>query len=322
LRESRRREYCFRSLRPSGPEPARAARGGARFVDGVRRLVCVWPDWLDWLLDGKKAFVSAILNGITLAGLYFLVASGFTLVFGLMRNVNLAHESLYLLGAYVGYDIAQMERELVPRRSRGRRRHRRRRRAFADFRLPEADWRRVAADAGHDRHLHRRRRPHARHLGRQDLPVLHPLGARRRRRDADHHRDQVERTDRDVALPALSARRARHLHRHRRRPVARAQPHDVRPNDSRWRRRPRHATCGFCSLASSPSAGRLPASPGSSAARRVPSRLARTCATSWRRSSSSSSEAWAPSSAQRLARSSSDSPSSLGSSISRPTVSC
>ena len=47
-----------------------------------------------------------MLNGVTLAGLYFLVASGFTLVFGLMRNVNLAHGSLYLLGAYIGYDAA------------------------------------------------------------------------------------------------------------------------------------------------------------------------------------------------------------------------
>ena len=81
-----------------------------------RRIVCgrdhaldgfrVWPDWLDWLLDGKKTFVSAVLNGVTLAGLYFLVASGLTLVFGLMRNVNLAHGSLYLLGAYIGYDAA------------------------------------------------------------------------------------------------------------------------------------------------------------------------------------------------------------------------
>jgi len=66
----------------------------------------IWPDWLDRLLDGKKTFVSAILNGVTLAGLYFLVASGFTLVFGLMRNVNLAHGSLFLLGAYIGYDAA------------------------------------------------------------------------------------------------------------------------------------------------------------------------------------------------------------------------
>src|SRR3984893_556755 len=70
-------------------------------------LFGVWPSWLEWLLIGKKTFVSAILNGVTLAGLYFLVASGFTLVFGLMRNVNLAHGSLFLFGAYFGYDIAQ-----------------------------------------------------------------------------------------------------------------------------------------------------------------------------------------------------------------------
>jgi branched-chain amino acid transport system permease protein len=69
-------------------------------------LFAVWPAWLNTVLISKKAFVSAIFNGLTLAGLYFLVASGFTLVFGLMRNVNLAHGSLYLLGAYVGYEIA------------------------------------------------------------------------------------------------------------------------------------------------------------------------------------------------------------------------
>jgi branched-chain amino acid transport system permease protein len=65
-----------------------------------------WPDWLDAILISKKAFLSAVFNGLTLAGLYFLVASGFTLVFGLMRNVNLAHGSLYLLGAYIGYEVA------------------------------------------------------------------------------------------------------------------------------------------------------------------------------------------------------------------------
>ena len=50
-----------------------------------------------------KIFLSTFLNGLTLAALYFLVASGFTLVFGLMRNVNLAHGSLYLIGGYIGY---------------------------------------------------------------------------------------------------------------------------------------------------------------------------------------------------------------------------
>ena len=43
-----------------------------------------------------RLFLLTIMNGLTLAALYFLVASGFTLVFGLMRNVNLAHGSLYL----------------------------------------------------------------------------------------------------------------------------------------------------------------------------------------------------------------------------------
>jgi len=73
----------------------------------VWMIVAVWPDWLDAILISKKAFINSIFNGVTLAGLYFLVASGFTLVFGLMRNVNLAHGSLYLLGAYIGYEVAQ-----------------------------------------------------------------------------------------------------------------------------------------------------------------------------------------------------------------------
>ena len=57
------------------------------------------------ITDNAKLFFLTLLNGLTLAGLYFLVASGFTLVFGLMRNVNLAHGSLYLLGAYIGWIV-------------------------------------------------------------------------------------------------------------------------------------------------------------------------------------------------------------------------
>lgn len=53
-----------------------------------------------------KLFLLATLNGITVAGLYFIVAIGFTLIFGLMRVINLAHGSLYILGAYLGYDVA------------------------------------------------------------------------------------------------------------------------------------------------------------------------------------------------------------------------
>jgi branched-chain amino acid transport system permease protein len=48
-------------------------------------------------------FVVQTLNGLTFAGLLFLLASGFTLIFGLMRIVNMAHGSTYLVGGYIGY---------------------------------------------------------------------------------------------------------------------------------------------------------------------------------------------------------------------------
>lgn len=69
-------------------------------------IFAIWPDWLVDAIGRKKIFLNALFNGITLGGLYFLVASGFTLIFGLMRNVNLAHGSLYLLGGYIGFFVA------------------------------------------------------------------------------------------------------------------------------------------------------------------------------------------------------------------------
>ncbi|WP_158807199.1 branched-chain amino acid ABC transporter permease [Beijerinckia sp. L45] len=47
-----------------------------------------------------------LLNGLTFAALLFIVASGFTLIFGLLRIVNLAHGALYLFGGLVGYTAA------------------------------------------------------------------------------------------------------------------------------------------------------------------------------------------------------------------------
>ena len=51
-------------------------------------------------------FVTIALNGLTLGALYFLVASGFTLIFGLMRVTNMAHGAFYLLGGYVGFEVS------------------------------------------------------------------------------------------------------------------------------------------------------------------------------------------------------------------------
>jgi branched-chain amino acid transport system permease protein len=67
--------------------------------------IAVFTVWA--LADNARLYLTTLLNGLTLASLYFFVASGFTLVFGLMRNVNLAHGSLYLLGAYVGWMVGE-----------------------------------------------------------------------------------------------------------------------------------------------------------------------------------------------------------------------
>jgi len=54
------------------------------------------------------AAVLQALNGASLAALLFLVASGFTLTFGLMRVVNMAHGGYYLLGGYVGLTVVEV----------------------------------------------------------------------------------------------------------------------------------------------------------------------------------------------------------------------
>ena len=69
-------------------------------------ILAVWPPGLEEAIGRKRVFLDAVFNGVTLGSLYFLVASGFTLIFGLMRNVNLAHGSLYLFGGYIGYAIS------------------------------------------------------------------------------------------------------------------------------------------------------------------------------------------------------------------------
>src|SRR4030088_315369 len=45
-------------------------------------------------------FIEQCLNGVQLGMLLFLLAAGLTLVFGIMDFVNLAHGSLYMIGAY------------------------------------------------------------------------------------------------------------------------------------------------------------------------------------------------------------------------------
>lgn len=52
---------------------------------------------------------SAILNGVALGMLIFVLAIGLSLIFGMLDVLNLAHGSLYLLGSYVGYQLVENE---------------------------------------------------------------------------------------------------------------------------------------------------------------------------------------------------------------------
>jgi len=54
-----------------------------------------------------SSFLKIVIDSITFAGALFIVASGFALIFGLMRVVNMAHGSFYLLGGYIAYEIQQ-----------------------------------------------------------------------------------------------------------------------------------------------------------------------------------------------------------------------
>jgi branched-chain amino acid transport system permease protein len=96
-----------RRLRLHRGDPAYFATRGA--VLAVAVFVLLWLLVLadDALTREPRTFIVVLLNGLTLAGLYFVVASGFTLIFGLMRVVNMAHGSLYMLAGFFAFELQE-----------------------------------------------------------------------------------------------------------------------------------------------------------------------------------------------------------------------
>ena len=66
-------------------------------------------------------FLVQCLNAVQYGLLLFLVASGLTLIFGIMGVINLAHGSFYMLGAYLAFALAPLVRRLVRDAARRRR---------------------------------------------------------------------------------------------------------------------------------------------------------------------------------------------------------
>src|SRR3972149_11113793 len=53
----------------------------------------------------SKDFVITLLRGLSVGSLTFLFASGFSLIFGLLDVLNLAHGTLFMIGAYIGWTV-------------------------------------------------------------------------------------------------------------------------------------------------------------------------------------------------------------------------
>src|SRR3954471_18807736 len=63
------------------------------------------PRLTEWLTDNGLLLGLALLDGLAYAALVFLVAVGLNLVFGVLRIVNVAHGSLFAIGAYAAASI-------------------------------------------------------------------------------------------------------------------------------------------------------------------------------------------------------------------------
>jgi branched-chain amino acid transport system permease protein len=97
---------------PSAPAQPQSESGGRARWNATRiALVLIAAVVVIWIaIKASKnfdQFVTVTLNGLSLSALYFVVASGFTLIFGLMRVVNMAHGTLYLLGGYLALNFQQ-----------------------------------------------------------------------------------------------------------------------------------------------------------------------------------------------------------------------
>jgi len=60
---------------------------------------------VDSLLDQSSLFLQQLVNGITLGGVYALIAVGYTMVYGVIQLINFAHGEIYMLGAFLAYSM-------------------------------------------------------------------------------------------------------------------------------------------------------------------------------------------------------------------------
>ncbi len=71
----------------------------------VMRLLCRAPgndNGPAFLLKFPAMLLQQLINGLTLGGVYAIIALGYTMVYGILELINFAHGEIYMLGAYLG----------------------------------------------------------------------------------------------------------------------------------------------------------------------------------------------------------------------------
>lgn len=77
-----------------------------RFLPGVILIaVLLLLIILAYRFMGQESFIRTALSGLTLGALYFMVAAGLTIIFGLMDVLNFAHGAMFMTGAYMGWQF-------------------------------------------------------------------------------------------------------------------------------------------------------------------------------------------------------------------------
>ena len=50
-----------------------------------------------------QEWIQLFIDGVTIGGVYAVIALGYTLVYGVLRMINFAHGELFMMGAFTGY---------------------------------------------------------------------------------------------------------------------------------------------------------------------------------------------------------------------------
>ncbi len=60
---------------------------------------------MESLLEQSSLILQQLVNGITLGGVYALIAVGYTMVYGVIQLINFAHGEIYMLGAFLTFTM-------------------------------------------------------------------------------------------------------------------------------------------------------------------------------------------------------------------------